>query len=804
MKISLNWLKSFIDISESPEKIADLLTRSGLEVESLEAYEQVPGNLEGVVVGQVVACEKHPDADKLSLTKVDVGGDQVLPIVCGAPNVATGQKVLVATPGSTIHPTDGEPFTIKKAKIRGAVSEGMICAEDEIGLGNSHAGILILNSDARPGTPAFQYFNFEQDHILEIGLTPNRADAASHLGVARDLKALLERELKFPSTDQFQVDNNEFKIEVVVENTVACPRYSGITLTGITVSESPDWLKNRLKSIGVAPINNVVDITNYVLHELGQPLHAFDGDKIKGQKVVVKTLPENTTFTTLDGKERKLKEKDLMICDAEGGMCIAGVFGGIDSGITFETKKIFLESACFSADYIRKTSLQHGLKTDASFRFERGTDPDITVYALKRAALLIKELAGGKISSKIIDLYADPVKPFEVKVLYKNIDRLIGASLERYQIKNILHNLEIKITDESDFGFTCIVPPYRVDVQREADIIEEILRIYGYDRITISPHLKTDFLAEFPELDVEKIQYETSGMLSSNGFFEILTNSLTKPGYAENTASLEAKESIEILNKLSEDLGVLRQTLLFSGLEVIAYNINRRQKDLKLFEFGKHYLKRGYEYLEEVHLAIFMTGEMEKESWRQKSANVEFHDLYSIIQKILFRFKIDDYSSDLVESDLFTYGLRISIDKEPVIILGKVEKQVAKLAEVKQEVLYADVNWEKLLSKKNRIVQVEEISRFPEVRRDLSLVINKKITFDQIRNAAGLAESDLIREVNIFDVYEGESIGIQNKAYALSFILQDKERTLTDKIIDKTMQRLMNTFEQKLGAKIRK
>lgn len=804
MKISYNWLKEIVSIKISPEETANLLTRSGLEVENVEVFESVRGSLKGIVIGEVVSCKKHPEADKLSLTEVHIGSGVVSPIVCGAPNVATGQKVLVATTGTTLYPTNGDSFTIKKAKIRGAVSEGMICAEDEMGMGASHDGILVLETDLPAGTPASDFFKLETDYVFEIGLTPNRADAASHLGVARDLKVLLEEDINLPDVANFAVNSTETQIEVKVENAIACPRYSGVMLSGVEVKESPDWLKTRLKSIGVAPLNNVVDITNYVLHELGQPLHAFDAEKISGRRVIVKNLPEGTSFTTLDDKERKLKAHDLMICDDKGGMCIAGVFGGKDSGITHQTSTIFLESAFFSADSIRKTALAHGLKTDASFRFERGTDPAITLLALKRAALMITEIAGGTVSSEIIDIYPEKIQPFTIEVSFKNVARLIGQNLEKDFIKKTLKNLDIEMVNENPEGFTAIVPSYRVDVQREADIIEELLRIYGYDNIDITSSLKTDYLADFPSLDKDKIQNETSTLLASIGFQEIITNSLTKPVYAEKAEFINSDENVTILNKLSEDLAVLRQSLLFSGLEVIAHNNNRRQSDLKLFEFGKTYSKRNEKFVEEVFLSLFITGDVEEESWLQKSKKADFHDLYSVIQKILFRFNVNDFKTENVEDPLYYYGLEIFDNKSSLVKLGKVKKDHLKYAEVKQDVFYAEVKWEKLLKRKNKTLVVEEISKFPEVRRDLSLVINKKVTFEEIKNTAGLVESGLINAMNVFDVYEGEAIGTENKAYAISFILQDKEKTLTDKIIDKTMQKIMSSFEQKLGAKIRK
>jgi phenylalanyl-tRNA synthetase beta chain len=617
MRISLNWLKQYILLPESAEKISALLTRSGLEVEHLEKIESVPGGMEGIVIGEVLTCSKHPDADKLSLTTVDIGNNTVVPIVCGAPNVAAGQKVIVATVGATLYPTGGEPFKIKKAKIRGEVSEGMICAEDEIGVGTSHAGIIVANTDLPNGTPASVYYNLEPDYIFEIGLTPNRADAASHVGVIRDLKALLNRPYVLPSVENFRIAAPGNPFDVRVEEPAGCTRYSGLTISGLTVKESPEWLKRRLQSIGLSPINNVVDITNFVLHELGQPLHAFDAAHITGKQVLVKTLPQDTPFVTLDKQTRKLQSFDLIICNATEPMCIAGVFGGITSGVTSETKAIFLESACFSPAYIRKTSQYHNLKTDASFRFERGTDPNNTVYALKRAALLIQEVAGGEITSDIVDIYPEPVGEREIPMLYKHIDRLIGKSIERPVIHTILANLDIGVQNENEVGFTAIVPPYRVDVLREADVIEEILRIYGYDNIELPPYQHSSFLAEFPVTDKNKLQAKISSLLADNGFYEIITNSLTKPAYTQKFSAIANGQDIEILNKLSEDLGVIRQTLLFSGMEVLVFNLNRRQKILKLFEFGTIYYKQEGKYIEKSRLGLLPVINRQKAGWRK-------------------------------------------------------------------------------------------------------------------------------------------------------------------------------------------
>jgi phenylalanyl-tRNA synthetase beta chain len=804
MKISYNWLKQYIQLKESAQEIANLLTHSGLEVESVEQVESIKGGLEGVVIGEVLTCKKHPDADKLSLTTVDIGQGTVVPIVCGAPNVAAGQKVVVATVGATLYPGEGGPLKIKKAKIRGEVSEGMICAEDEIGFSTSHAGIMVLDTNLPNGTPAARYFNVEPDYVLEIGLTPNRADAASHIGVVRDLRALLHRPYQLPSVEAFTVHQGGKPIEVIVENTEAAPRYSGIIITGLTVQESPKWLRKRLESIGLSPINNVVDVTNFVLHELGQPLHAFDMAKIRGNQVIVKTVSPGTTFVTLDGQERKMHDTDLMICNAEEPMCIAGVFGGVTSGVTAETSAIFLESAFFSPAYIRKTSQRHGLKTDASFRFERGTDPNITVYALKRAALLILEVAGGIVSSDILDIYPEPVTDFEVNLTYKNTDRLIGKALERETIKDILTNLDIRITRETADALQLRIPPYRVDVQREADIIEEILRIYGYDNIAIPDRLHADYLAEFPAVDKNKLQAKITSLLSGNGFYEIITNSLTKPAYTDKFSAITSGQNVEILNKLSEDLGVLRQTLLFSGLEVILYNINRRQKELKLFEFGTTYHRSEGKYIEKNRLALFLTGDKHTESWQTKSKSVDFHDMAGAVEKVLQRMHIRNVESKETELAIFSYGLCYKINNREVINLGLLQPTVTKFLDIKAQVFYADIDWDLLVRQYSGNLVVTEVSKYPEVRRDLSLVMDKRVSFNTIKQLAISSERRLLKAVNVFDVYEGENIEPEKKSYAVSFVLQDESATLTDAVIDKTMQRLMQVFEKELNAVIRK
>ncbi len=807
MKISVNWLRDFIDLSDAAETIADRLTLSGLEVEGIERYDQITGGLAGLVIGEVLSVRPHPNADRLQLTTVDVGEDEPLPIVCGAPNVAVGQRVVVATVGTTLNPTQGEALTIKKAKIRGEESRGMICAEDEIGLGTGHDGIIVLNTEISNGTAAADYFRPVSDTVLEIGLTPNRADAASHLGVARDLKALYRKPLTLPLVDEFRVDNHNHPIRVTIENTEACPRYSGVTLSGVQVQASPEWLQSRLKAIGLSPINNVVDATNYVMHELGQPLHAFDADAIVGDEVIVKTLPAGSEFTTLDGKVRKLQATDLMICNAEGGMCIAGVFGGIVSGVKTGTKSIFLESAYFAPEYIRRTAQHHSLKTDASFRYERGTDPNMTVFALKRAALLIQEIAGGQVSSELVDEFPSPIAPFQVVIQYAHVDRLIGKVIDRAEIKTILTELDISISEENDEGLVVSVPPYRVDVQREADVIEEILRIHGYDQVPTAAHLAADYLASFPELDAVTLRAKVSEMLIGGGFYEIITNSLTKPAYAR--ALHQADCSVSVVNSLSEDLSVMRQNLLFSGLEVIAHNVNRQQKNLKLFEFGTIYQKQEDKYVETSELAIFMTGRVHSESWMTTGEPVSFHHLSSLIRKIFNRFDIDVPGQNMANISALNYGLQYISQNEVLANVGLLSDSIADLAGVQQPVFYARVYWPKLIarvrsvSQKGRLVY-QPISKFPEVRRDLSLVLDDHVPFSQVEQIAKQASNQLVRQINVFDIYRGDQLAKGKKAYALSFTLQDQEKTLTDTLIEKTMNKLMNTLERELNATIRK
>lgn len=804
MTISYNWLKQYIDIPETPEEIGKTLTSTGLEVEKVEAFETVRGGLKGLLIGHVLTCERHPNADKLSLTTVDVGLAQPARIVCGAPNVAAGQKVIVALPGVTIYPSKGDPFTIKTARIRGEQSEGMICAEDEVGLGDSHAGIMVLEPDARTGTAAADYFKIESDHVIEIGLTPNRADAASHIGVARDIKASKNREIRWPSVSEFRTEHTRLTIPVIVENTEACPRYSAVTISGVKVAESPAWLKHRLMSIGLTPINNIVDITNYVLHETGQPMHAFDADQIKGGKVIVKTLPGGSKFTTLDGRERTLLAHDLMICNAEEGMCIAGVFGGMRSGITDSTVNVFLESAYFAAHYIRRTSMNHQLKTDASFRFERGTDPEMTVFALKRAALLIQQIAGGMISSEIIDVYPKKITSKTILIKDRNVDRLIGKKITREEIFSILGRLDIAVQKTSENSYEVSVPPYRVDVTQEADVIEEILRIYGFNNIALSETARTDFLAEFPAKSIDKYRRSVGELLTGNGFFEIWTNSLTNQAYQQRLKLSFTGEPVEILNKLSEEQGILRQTMLFTGLEVCAYNINRKQKDLRLFEFGKIYSREQGRYNEDERLALYLTGNLETENWQHKTIPVSYFDLAQQVAGVVAKSGMKQTRQERIEDPLYEYGSSILFNDREIGKLGKVKSLILKDFGIRQELFYAELYTSLLFNAANPKLVIEDVPKFPEVKRDLSLVLDAPVRFSEIHDLVMSTEKKLIREVVAFDVYEGENIPKGKKAYALSFTLLDETKTLTDQEIDRTMERLMHAFEKRLGAVIRK
>ncbi|RKN81473.1 phenylalanine--tRNA ligase subunit beta [Ulvibacterium marinum] len=802
MNISYNWLKQFLKLDWTPKQTAELLTDLGLEVEGIASFESVKGSLKGFVVGHVLSCEKHPNADRLKLTTVDIGLDQPLQIVCGAQNVAKGQNVPVATIGTTLYAEDGDSWTIKKGKIRGEESQGMICAEDELGLGDNHDGILVLSSSLKPGTPCSEVFEIENDEVFEIGLTPNRADAMSHYGVARDLKAgLTEREVQLelitPPVSHFNVDNRSLKIDIVVENPELAPRYCGITLSNLIVQSSPTWLKNRLRAIGLKPINNIVDATNYVLHELGQPLHAFDANRIHGKKVIVKTLPKGTKFTTLDGEERELHEEDLMICDMEKPMCIAGVFGGIYSGVTEDTTSIFLESAYFNPVSIRKSAKRHGLNTDASFRFERGIDIENVEYALRRAAILIKELAGGDITSDVTDLYPKKKEDYQVFLAFDKINGLIGQEIPKDSIKSILASLEIKVMNVTETGLGVVIPSYRVDVQREVDVIEEILRIYGYNNITFGKKLNAS-IAPTSKFEDYKIQNTIGDLLASQGFFEILTNSLSSPEY-ETT-----KETVALLNPLSSDLSVLRKNMVYNGLEVISHNLNRKRQDLKLYEFGKTYYKTGALYNEPKHLSLFITGNRNQDNWITSAKKTDFFYLKSIVENVLTRLKIQGLISTPSENDFISEGVSLKKQEKEVAVLGILKTSILKPFDIKQEVLYADFNWDNVLSfvKKGRISH-QEVPKYPEVKRDFALLLDKKVTFDQIYQLGLKTEKRLIKNITLFDVYTGKKLADGKKSYAVSFMLQDEKGTLTDKQIDKIMAKLQRTYETELGAELR-
>ncbi|MFE3871591.1 phenylalanine--tRNA ligase subunit beta [Flavobacterium sp. ZS1P70] len=806
MKISYNWLKQFIKIDWKSEETAALLTDLGLEVEIVDKYQSVKGGLEGIVVGHVLTCIQHPDADRLKITTVDLGNGVPVQIVCGASNVGAGQKVPVATIGTTLYDKEGVAFTIKKGKIRGQESHGMICAEDELGLGESHDGIMILDDALIPGTPAATVFKIENDEVFEIGLTPNRADAMSHLGTARDLRAgMLQSgvnvELITPSVSNFRVDKRTLKIDVDVKEPKLAPRYCGVTISGITVKPSPEWLQNRLKAIGLNPKNNIIDVTNYVLHELGQPLHAFDASKING-KVIVQTLPAGTKFTTLDDVERTLHEEDLMICDEKGPLCIAGVFGGKKSGVSENTNSIFLESAYFNPVSIRKTAKRHQLNTDASFRFERGIDPTITEYALKRAALLIQEVAGGEITSDVINVYPKKIEDFSVFLNFSKVAKIIGQELPKDNIKKILVSLDIKVNSVSDAGLGLTIPAYRVDVQREIDVIEEILRVYGYNNINFSKKLNAT-VSNSPRNEDYKIQNTIATQLNSQGFNEMMANSLTTASYVELSEVLNAAHNVTMLNPLSNDLATMRQSLLFSGLEAISYNINRKNADLKLFEFGKtyHNLPSGYE--ERKHLTLFLSGNRNQESWTNAQKPSDFFLFKGYANAILSRLGIQKTQNLPVTSDVFSEGIAIGFGQEIIVELGVVKKSILKNFGIKQEIFFADFNWALILKLISTKIKYTEIPKYPEVRRDLALLIDQNVTYDSIYSVARQTEKTLLKDINLFDVYEGKNLPEGKKSYALSFTIQDNSKTLTDAQIDKIMKKLQNNFETELGASLR-
>ena len=806
MKISYNWLKQFIKIDWNSEETAALLTDLGLEVEIIDKYQSVKGGLEGIVVGHVLTCIQHPDADRLKITTVDLGNGTPVQIVCGASNIAAGQKVPVATIGTVLYDKDGVAFTIKKGKIRGQESHGMICAEDELGLGESHDGIMVLDASLEPGTPAATVFKIENDEVFEIGLTPNRADAMSHLGTARDLRAGMIQngasvELITPSVSNFRVDKRTLKIDIDVKDPKLAPRYCGVTISGIQVKPSPAWLQNRLKSIGLNPKNNIVDVTNYVLHELGQPLHAFDASKITG-KIIVQTLPAGTKFVTLDDVERTLHEEDLMICDEKGPLCIAGVFGGKKSGVSESTSSIFLESAYFNPVSIRKSAKRHQLNTDASFRFERGIDPTITEYALKRAALLIQEVAGGEITSDVIDLYPKKIEDFTVFLNFSKVAKIIGEELPNDTIKKILVSLDIKVNSVSDAGLGLTIPAYRVDVQREIDVIEEILRVYGYNNINFSEKVNAT-VSNSPRNEDYKIQNIIATQLNSQGFNEMMANSLTTAFYATLSEQLKASNNVTMLNPLSADLATMRQSLLFSGLEAVSYNINRKNADLKLFEFGKTYHNYLAGYEEKKHLSLFLTGSRNQESWNQDQKPSDFFLFKGYVTGILSRLGIAKTQNIPSNSDVFSEGIAIANGNETIVELGVVKKSILKHFGIKQEVFYADFNWALILKLIATKIKYTEIPKYPEVRRDLALLIDQSVNYESIHNLAKQTEKTLLKDINLFDVYEGQNLPEGKKSYALSFTIQDSSKTLTDVQIDKIMSKLKNAFESELGASLR-
>ncbi len=818
MKISYNWIRDYLKLDIDPHKLSEILTGIGLEIEGVEEWESVRGGMKGVVIGEVLTCKKHPDADKLSVTTVNIGSPELLHIVCGAPNVAAGQKVPVAVAGTILF-RDGEPFELKRTKIRGEISEGMICAEDELGIGTDHEGIIVLDGNAKPGTPASEYFGIEHDTIFEIGLTPNRIDSGSHFGVARDLAAYLNLntgngfKAVRPSVDGFTTDSKDSGFEVLIENKVDCPRYTGITISDVKIAESPEWLKTKLRSIGLNPISNVVDITNFVQHEIGQPLHAFDADRITGKKVIIRNLPAKTKFITLDGVERTLSSRDLIICNEEEGMCIAGVFGGIISGVTSSTKNIFLESAHFNPVSIRKTSKRHGLQTDASFRFERGTDPNITIWALKRAAMLMREIAGGKITSDVIDVYPKRIENAHTEVTYRNIERLIGKKIEKETIRRILGLLDIIILKEENDTLHLEIPAYRVDVRIEADVIEEILRIYGYNNVEISSHVNST-LTYIDKPDREKVINTVSDLLSANGFAEIMCNSLNPAAWYTENSDFDPGQTVILANPLSSDLNAMRQSLIFGGLSSIIWNINRQCFDLKFYEFGNCYFRakapngvpEAGDYDERTSLDLFITGKTGKESWNHKTNPTDFFRIKSATEMVLARLGINISSLNIGESakGYFAESITYARSNKLVAEAGRVSKNYLARFDIGQDVFYCHIEWDNIMKMiRNNVISYNELPKYPTVRRDLAILIDKGVKFGQIREIAFKTEKNLLRDVGLFDVYESDSLGANKKSYAISFLLRDDLRTLTDKAIDKVMNNLIRAFENDLGAKIR-
>ncbi|KAA6328881.1 Phenylalanine--tRNA ligase beta subunit [termite gut metagenome] len=820
MNISYNWLKEYVSFELTPHEVAAALTSIGLETGNVEEIQTIKGGLEGLVIGEVLTCENHPNSDHLHLTTVNLGEGEPVQIVCGAPNVAAGQKVVVAVVGTKLYNGD-ESFTIKKSKIRGVESAGMICAEDEIGIGTSHAGIIVLPDNAVPGTLAKDYYHIKNEYVLEVDITPNRADACSHYGVARDIYAYLlqngyKAELKRPSVDAFATENQDLDINIRVENQEACPHYAGVTVKGVTVRESPAWLQNKLRLIGVRPINNVVDVTNYIVHAFGQPLHCFDSSEITGNEVIVKTLPESTPFVTLDEVERKLSDRDLMICNSKEPMCIAGVFGGLKSGSTEKTTEVFIESAYFHPTWVRKTARRHGLNTDASFRFERGIDPGSVIYCLKLAAMMMKELAGGTISSEIKDVCAALVPDFIVELTYNKVNSLIGKIIPTETIKSIVLSLEIKILNETSDGLTLAVPPYRVDVQRDVDVIEDILRIYGYNNVEISDTIHSSLTTKSETDKSHKLQNLISEQLVGCGFYEIMNNSLTRASYYDDLESFPPSKLVMLLNPLSNDLNSMRQTLLFGGLESIAYNVNHRNADLKFFEFGNCYYfsqerktpeKELAAYSEEYHLGMWLTGKKVSGSWAHADENSSIYELKAYVENIFTRMglPLQHLVMGNVSSD--TYSVALSVNTKGgkcVGTFGIVAKKHLKAFDIDNDVYYAELNWKELMRAiRSAKTGYKELSKFPAVKRDLALLVDKHIQFAEIEQVAYDTEKKLLREVSLFDVYEGKNLEDGKKSYAISLVLQDETQTLTEAVIDKITTKFIKNLEDKLGAKQR-
>jgi len=812
MNISLNWLKKYIDLEMDPDKISEILTTIGLEVEGMDEVESIKGGLKGVVVGHVLECGKHPNADKLSLTKVNIGKEENIQIVCGAPNVAAGQKVLVATVGTTLYDGEGEPWKIKKGKIRGEESHGMICAEDELGLGNSHDGIMVLEEETKIGTPAATLFKLENDIVFDIGLTPNRSDATSHLGVARDLAAYLSVNeggsgtVKTPDLSTFKVDNNKQPIDIQIEDTELCPRYTGISISGVEIKESPDWLKNHLRAIGVRPISNIVDITNFILQEYGQPLHAFDADKIKDNTIVVKTLPQDTTFTTLDEQERKLSSEDIMICDGQGnGLCIAGIFGGLESGVTDTTTNIFLESAHFNAGNIRRTSTRHLLRTDAAKCFEKGSDPNITEEALKRAAILIKELAGGMITSEIVDIYPTKIEPVVIQLRYDTVNRVIGNEISVEEIHTILRALRMDIKPLDDKSIKVSVPTDKADVLREVDLIEEILRIYGFNKITV-PSKVMSTLSFTQQPDKNAIKKRINTYLASIGFNEMMNLSLIESRHYDKVLPMPTDSMVYINNTSNIHLDIMRPEMLLSGLQSVAYNINRQQTDIQVFEMGKSYQNNGVEMVEQEKMTIYISGKNNAESWKSgDQTKSDFYDIKAVVNSLLDLINVNGYQQSSTDDERLSFGYKYHRGPQEIVNFGQVTHSILKGMDIKQEVFYAEFDIQTLIKGIASSTKIKPVSKFPSSRRDLALVVNKNVQFEDIVKIARKVDKKILKDIGLFDVYEDEErLGEGKKSYAVSFTFENLERTLNDKELEKVMQQMENQFVTKLEATIRR